>query len=729
MRKYFLSTVLFLVFLCVFFSCKNNKNDTLPEDVKIVIQASDVITVNKNVLTLKKGAKWLDVKKEASEAITVKEKYIVQWHLENKDGELLEDSYEFKKDITIFALAKEDLVKLTIQASSNITIKNPYIEVIRGTKWKDVNASSSIDVPEKYVVQWKLNDENGNDLQDDYVFDVNTTIFALAKEDLVKITIKASNNITIKNPHIEVIRGTKWKDVNASSSIDVPEKYVVQWKLNDENGDNLEDDYSFDTDTTLFAKAKRDTVILTLRGDENVTKSQDLIVADRNEKWENIKEEAKNAVSVPENHTIEWHLDNAKGELLVDSHVFSKNAIIFAVTRKPFIDIIITGDSNVVVKKNKISIEKDSEWKDVRSSADEAITVAEGYTIQWKVNGTILLDSYKFLEATTIFAASSSKDLILVNPPTDWIVGKDVSYKIPSGFSKGVFIEGRKIKLSPYKISKTEMTYKFYKEVRDWAISHGYNLGEGKIGSKGTGSDSQPVTSVTWRDVIVWCNAYTEMKNGSEAECVYRKSETDSKVLKDINEKEGNKFVCDTSYFDKTKKGFRLPTEAEWEYAARYTENNENAEQYGAVFLTRLHSVSGAKKPVGFKDVEQEGASWDELKDELIKYAIVGKYWNGTAFVTTEIAGTEVVSSKTLNSLGLYDMSGNIAEWVFDGFNFGRFDKGEFVDPVTVAKSTSKVICGGSYSDSADKCCVGSRQSSSSNSKKSSVGFRIATYQ
>ena len=656
MKKYFISTVLFLVSLCGIFSCKNNNDVAKLEDVKIIIKASNEITIKKNFLVIKNGVKWLDVKKQANEAIEVKEKCIAQWHLEDENGDLLDDGYEFKKDIAIFALAKEDLVKLTIKASSNITIKKPYIEVVRGTKWKDVEADSSISVPEKYIHQWKLSNENGDDLQDDYVFDV---------------------------------------------------------------------------DTTIFAKAKRDTVILTLRGDENVTTTQDVIVADRNEKWEVVKEVAKEAASVPENHTIEWHLDNASGELLRDEHVFSKNAIIFAVTRKPFIDITITGDSNVVVKKNKISIEKESEWKDVRSLADEAITVAEGYTIQWKVGGTILLDSYKFLDATTIFAESSSKDLILVSPPNDWIIGKDAGCKIPSGFSKGVFIEGRKVKLSPYKIAKTETTYKFYKEVRDWAMSHGYNLGEGKNGNKGNGSDSQPVTSISWRDAIVWCNAYTEMKNGSDEECVYRKSESDSSILKDSDEKDGNKFICDTAYFDKTKKGFRLPTEAEWEYAARFQTSNDNAVKYGEVFLTKLDSASGSKKPVGFYQVEKGTSTWEELRDHLTEYAVYGKYWEGdtndpTNFKSTGVNKTSVVGSKKPNALGLFDMSGNVTEWVFD--KFGKPQKGEFKDPAIITNDKTRIVRGGSWHGEAEYCCVGSRIGASPNARLTNLGFRIAFY-
>ena len=133
----------------------------------------------------------------------------------------------------------------------------------------------------------------------------------------------------------------------------------------------------------------------------------------------------------------------------------------------------------------------------------------------------------------------------------------------------------------------------------------------------------------------------------------------------------------------KTGKTFRLPTEAEWEYAAR-----------------------GGRKSKGFKYTGS---------DDIGKVA----WYDGNSE-----SKTHPVKTKIANELGLYDMSGNVWEWCQDWY--GSYSNSAQTNPVGPSSGSSRVLRGGSWYLNAGYCRVAYRGSFSPDDRDRSIGFRLA---
>ncbi len=351
-------------------------------------------------------------------------------------------------------------------------------------------------------------------------------------------------------------------------------------------------------------------------------------------------------------------------------------------------------------------------------------------------------------EVYVIPADKTGDDITMVPGVTPPFIDEDAD-----AMSKGIFWNGMSIGLDPFIMSRYEVTQELYTAVMTGNTftngtggvviknSDGTTTSNGSTGSivvspsvcyydesnasavsatqypkrQGETMNKRPVENVTWYDAVYFCNQLTT-KVGGGLTVAY--TITNIELTLDPPPQGGSStsghITNATVSMTNNGTGYRLPTEAEWEFAARGGDFEIDAWNY----MFSGANTADEKKYNAVNNSGLDAIGWYAYNTGTTNSKTASLIPTGTARASW---GTHEVGKKEYNELGLYDMSGNVFEWCFD-----IPTRYVVINPIGGGSNeTSRVVRGGSWFSSAPACVVTQRGLRQPNVHDKDIGFRV----
>ncbi len=266
-------------------------------------------------------------------------------------------------------------------------------------------------------------------------------------------------------------------------------------------------------------------------------------------------------------------------------------------------------------------------------------------------------------------------------------------FQMGDSSDEGYFDElpAHEVVVSGFYMDNIEVSKGLWDEVALWAVSHGYDItthsGLGK-------SVHHPAHSVTWYEAVKWCNARSEKEGRTP--CYYTDADRDTVYRTGTLD-----LSNDCVKWNAT--GYRLPTEAEWEKAARGG-LSEKLFPWGD---TISHTLANYYSSISYSYDISPTRGYHPMYNEEWPY-------------------TSPVGGFSAYGYGLFDMAGNQWEWCWDWYDADWYSNADATqtDCQGPASGMNRLLRGGSWFDDADFCRSTYRGSDEPSVEGSSVGFR-----
>ncbi len=273
--------------------------------------------------------------------------------------------------------------------------------------------------------------------------------------------------------------------------------------------------------------------------------------------------------------------------------------------------------------------------------------------------------------------------------------------RVPGGiFQMGDVLDGLKdasphqVQVGSFQIGRHEVSLALWERVVGWAREHGYADLPAGVGK----GESHPVFGITWEEAVKWCNARSEMEKLTPCYCA---DAARSQVLRT------GAVILGNGHVRWDANGYRLPTEAEWELAAR-------------------GGLNGKRFPWG-DEISHKNANYSGTNDLAYDQS---QRIGAAAKLMGSLPYTAPVGSFSPNGFGLHDMAGNVSEWCWDFYDrhYGQLltsANTEMKEPRGPALGESHVVRGGSWRHHASEARCASRFDLPGAVPSPHLGFRV----